>query len=361
MTHRDGLRIAIDGRALTGPSNGIKRYTTELWRAIGDSDLGITGVALGGDAEAARFAKLAHRPVRSILPTNLGWSVWALPRAVSSAGAHLFHAPAYTAPLWGARPLVVTIHDVSYARNPDWYPHRSGIFRQAFYRRSAHRADRIITDSIFSRNEIVSVFGIDEGRIDVVPLGVSPHFQSRPGHPREPVILHVGDLHTRRNLRLLIEVVAGLRPDVPGLKLVLIGADRGELSPLMGLASRLGVTDIVHHLTDVDDDALRDWYQRAAVLAAPSRYEGFGLPIVEAMACGTPVVASRGSAFTEVVGDAGVLLDADDREAWGRTLRGLLDDRDHAAELSAKGVARAATFTWSRTAALTAAVYRKAI
>lgn len=359
MTRGDGLRIATDGRALSGPPGGVRRYVTELWRALGSSNEGLTGVAVGGDAGAARAAGLAHYPVTSILPTNLGWSAWALPSAARRAGVDVFHAPAYTAPLWGARPLVVTIHDVSYARRPEWYPHPSGSMRQAFYRRSARRADRIITDSTFSRDEIVSAYGIDPATIDVIPLGVSADFQPTPGRVREPIVLHVGELHTRRNLRLLIEVIAGLRPFVPGLSLVLVGTDRGEVSTLMPLASRLGVPDLVRHVSAADDAELLTWYQRAMVLAAPSRYEGFGLPVLEAMACGTPVVAGRGSSLTEVVGDAGVLVDPDDREGWGLALRAVLLQPDHAAELSARGLIRSARFSWANTAALTAEVYRK--
>src|SRR5688572_748517 len=236
VTRSDNLRIAIDGRALSGPPGGVRRYATELWRALTSTDSSLAGVAVGGDPDAARAAGLAHYPVRSVLPTNLGWSAWGLPQAARRAGADVFHAPAYTAPLWGARPLVVTVHDVSYARHPEWYPHPSGSLRQAFYRRSARRADRIITDSTFSRDEIVSAFGIDGAAIDVIPLGVSSHFQARPGRTREPIILHVGELHTRRNLILLLEVILELRPFVPGLTLVVVGTDRGEVSSLFALA-----------------------------------------------------------------------------------------------------------------------------
>ncbi len=360
MTRGSGLRIATDGRALSGPPGGVRRYVTELWRALASSGEGLVGVAIGGDAGAARAAGLAHYPAASLLPTNLGWSAWTLPRGAHGARADVFHAPAYTAPLWGARPLVVTLHDVSYARHPEWYPHPSGPVRQAFYRRSAVRADRIITDSKFSRDEIVSAYGIDEATVDVIPLGVSADFRPGPGVVREPVVLHVGELHPRRNLRFLVEVIGGLRPVVPGLSLVLVGTDRGEFSALLALASSLGVPGLLRHVSAADDAALLSWYQRASVLVAPSRYEGFGLPVLEAMACGTPVVASRGSSLTEVVGDAGVLVDPDDAEGWALALRALLLQPAHAAEHSARGLARSATFSWANTAALTAAVYRRA-
>ncbi len=358
VTGRGKVTIAIDGRPLSGPAGGVRRYITELWRAMGHVDPDLTGVALGGDPVSARAAGLQHARVRSLLSTNLGWSALALPRAARRLRADVFHAPAYTAPLWGARPLVLTIHDVSYARHPEWYPHASGALRQAFYRRSAQRADRIITDSTFSRDEIVAAYGIDAAKMSVVPLGVSADFRPASTVAREPVILHVGDLHTRRNLRLLVEVVAGLSQSIPGLTLVLVGTDRGEGASLTALARSLKASDVLHLVGAVRESELCAWYQRAAVLAYPSRYEGFGLPVVEAMACGAPVVASRGSSLTEVVGDAGVLVDPDDREAWARALRDVIEQPDHAADLSRRGLSRAAGYTWGATAALTADVYR---
>lgn len=322
------------------------------------ADHGITGVALGGEPADARAAGLTHHPAASILPTNLGWSGWALPRLAGRVGADVFHAPAYTAPIWGARPLVLTIHDVSYARHPEWYPHPSGTLRQAFYRHSARRADRIITDSAFSRDEIVAAYGIGASKISVIPLGVSGVFRPGPERARGPVILHVGASHARRNLKFLIEVVAGLRSSVPGLRLVFVGAGRPEVEPLTALAASLGAPDVLQFEHDLDDLELCIWYQRAAVLAYPSRYEGFGLPVIEAMACGMPVVAGRGSSLTEVVGDAGVLVDPDDHEGWGRALREVLTHPGHAADLSRRGLARAASYSWENTARLTAAAFR---
>ncbi len=325
---------------------------------MGHVDPDVTGVALGGDAVSARAAGLLHQPVGSLLPTNLGWSALALPFAARSLGADVFHAPAYTAPPWGARPLVLTIHDVSYARHPEWYPHASGALRQRFYRRSAQRADRIITDSTFSRDEIVAAYGIDAGKIAVIPLGVSADFRPGTASAREPIILHVGDLHTRRNLQFLLEVAAGLSQSIPGLTLVLVGTDRGEAASLTALAKSLDASDVLQLAGAVRERDLCAWYQRAAVLAYPSRYEGFGLPVIEAMACGAPVVASRGSSLTEVVGDAGVLVDPDDRKGWTRALRDVLEQPTHAADLSRRGVTRAAGFTWAATAARTAEIYR---
>jgi len=256
---------------------------------------------------------------------------------------------------------VVTIHDVSYARHPEWYPHHSDPIRRAFYRASARRADRVLTDSCFSRDEIVAAFGVDTTRIDVVPLGVGKQFTPLESIERELFVLHVGDLHTRRHLSMLLGAVLAIRqgdPRCAALRLVLAGVDRGALESLKRQAS--GAPDALEYVGRPGDETLVDLYRRAAVFAYPSRYEGFGLPVLEAMACGTPVAAADATALPEVAGTAALLLSVDDGRSWRETLEALLTNRAMAAEYRAKGLARAARFTWDRTALDTLASYRRA-
>jgi glycosyltransferase involved in cell wall biosynthesis len=357
------MLIAFDGRALSSPAGGIRRYVGELWRAMQEAVPDVRGIAVGGDPDRARVLGVAHQPVRWSFPTNPGWCAWALPRGVARTGAHVFHAPAYTAPLWGARPLVVTLHDVSYERHPEWYPHQSDPLRRAFYRYSARRADLIITDSQFSQKEITAAYGIDPARIHVVPLGVSPMFSPCATVEREPVVLHVGDLHPRRNLLVLWNAVRRLRrehAELERLRLVLIGTDRGSRDALMSEAARDDLREALVHIPQIEEEGLRHWYRKAAVFGYPSRYEGFGLPLLEAMACGTPVVASRASSIPEVTGDAVHLIDPRDADDWIAALRDVLCDRVRAEELSSAGLAQAARFTWTTTARMTADVWREA-
>jgi hypothetical protein len=196
------MKVALDGRAFDSPAGGVRRYVNELFAAVARVAPEVTVTAIGGRSATSA---MRHRAGGPSLPTNLGWCATGLPLAARSVEFDVFHAPAYTAPLWGVRPLVITIHDVSYARHPEWSPHPGGIgpIRQWFYRTSALRATRVITDSEFSASEITAAYSIPADRIDVVPLGVSPRFHQDLTVPRERCVLHVGDIHPRRHLGLL--------------------------------------------------------------------------------------------------------------------------------------------------------------
>jgi glycosyltransferase involved in cell wall biosynthesis len=177
------------------------------------------------------------------------------------------------------------------------------------------------------------------------------------------MVLHVGDLHARRNLGLLLDAVIAMRTQndrLSNLQLVLVGRDLGMIDALRGRAIESGAPDALRHISQPDDGELLQWYRRSAVLAYPSRYEGFGLPVLEAMATGTPVVASRAASIPEVAGDAALLIAPGDRREWVEALQQVLLNPARAQDLSRRGVQRAARFTWERTAELTLAAYDRA-
>jgi glycosyltransferase involved in cell wall biosynthesis len=416
------LRIGIDGRAFSSPAAGVRRYVSALVRALMSLGEPIDLVALGGarDALPAGLSDVAE-PWHP--PTNLGWSVVGLPAAAARAGVDIIHAPAYTAPLWSSVPTVLTIHDVSYERHPEWYPYRRDVLRRAFYRRSARAAAHVLTDSEFSAGEIAAAYRIPRERITVAPLGVSRGFApagatkvrlkadttselkrdttsevkpdttselepdttselkpdttnaskvrlkadptTKPGRLPDgvtrPFLLHVGDLHERRNLPVVVRalVEAQAVAAMPPLSLVLAGVDRGVGDSLRALARSGNAPDAMVCLGTVSDDQLLALYQEATALVYPSRYEGFGLPVLEAMACGTPVIASRAASMPEVLGEAGVLLDPDDTPGWAQAIANVVTDEGLRARMRTAGVARAREFTWARTARLTLAVYRQ--
>lgn len=364
------LRIGFDGRALSSPAAGVRRYAAGLLPALAASD-GVQVVALGGDP-ALLPDGIAHVEAPAHPPTNLGWALVGLPGAARRANVEVLHAPAYTAPLWGRTPVVLTIHDVSYARHPEWYPYRRDLVRRAFYRRSARAARVVVTDSEFSAGEIEAAYGTPRERIVVAPLGVDRAFS--PAGPAEacelpqeivgPFVLHVGDLHERRNLATVVDAVIAARRHFGGasaVSLVLAGLDRGVGDGLCAIAAEADAPDAVVKLGPVSEDLLRSLYRCATALVYPSLYEGFGLPVLEAMACGTPVIASRAASMPEVLGDAGILVDPLDAAAWTEAIVNVVNDDDRRAGMRARGLARATEFTWTRTAALTIRAYDQAI
>jgi glycosyltransferase involved in cell wall biosynthesis len=265
-------------------------------------------------------------------------------------------------------PTVVTVHDVSYERHPEWYPYRRDWLRRAFYRRSARAAHHVLTVSEFSAGEIADAYGIPRQGITVAALGVSSRFApasqgppcALPVEVSVPFVLHVGDLHERRNLATVLDAVIAARRHfgaLPALSLVLAGVDRGIAAGLSAIAAEAGAEDAVHTLGPVGEAQLHVLYRCASALVYPSRYEGFGLPLIEAMAVGTPVIASRAGSIPEVVGEAAILLDPDDTPGWTDAIVRVVNDDGLRTRLRESGLARAAVFTWSRTARTTMDVY----
>ncbi len=366
------LRVGFDGRGFSSPAAGIRRYSTELVRALTSLGEPLEVVALGGDP--ARIpVDLERIPESAHPPSNAGWTLIGLPRTASRARVNVIHAPAYTAPFWAGVPVVLTIHDVSYETHPEWYPYRRDWLRRYFYRRSARAAARVLTVSAFSASEIMAAYGIPAARITVTPLGVHHGTFGAgdrnlaldlPANVTEPFLLHVGDLHERRNLPLVLDAVLEARRHfgaAAAMSLVLAGVDRGISEGLCAMAAEAGSPEAVVALGPVSEDRVHALYRGATALVYPSLYEGFGLPLIEAMASGTPVLASHEASIPEVLGGAGLLLDPHDVSAWRDAIIRVVNDESLRSDLRARGLARAATYTWQRTARLTLNVYREAV
>jgi glycosyltransferase involved in cell wall biosynthesis len=325
--------VAIDARATARREiGGVERLAHEMARRL-------PILAPGRYRVCRPPAALAHR-------AGHAWEQLLLP----ALRAELIYCPANLAPL-ASRRNVIVIHDVAPLREPEWYSPLYARYQRTILPALARRARLVITVSEFSRGEIVSALGVPADRVRVVPNGVDERFSPAvdPAAARaafaleRPYVLVVGTRIARKNLAALAG--AARRLGERGVELVAAGSGRGYMRAEGGLEAR--------ELGYVPEELLPSLYRGAAVLAMPSLYEGFGLPCIEAMASGTPVVAANRGALPEVCGDAALLVDPTDEAALADALLAAVEDRDLAARQARAGIERAATFTWARTAELT--------
>jgi glycosyltransferase involved in cell wall biosynthesis len=246
-------------------------------------------------------------------------------------------------------PTVVTLHDIQHRELPDFFSTARRSFRRIAYDRAARAASAVIVTSEFVRGRAIELLALDPARVHVIPLAID-HAVFRPGDDeRESFLLYPARPWPHKNHARLFEAFEALRATRPQLRLYLTGGGLERLDPLPEGVARLGV---------VPAERLAGFYRRAACLVFPSLYEGFGLPPLEAMACGCPVAAARMGAIPEVCGDAAVLFDPEDPESIAA---GILDANERADTLRERGFARAAEFTWEETARQHEATYIAAL
>jgi glycosyltransferase involved in cell wall biosynthesis len=327
--------------------------------------------ALPESIDVARITRLATRPVGRII-----WEQTALPVHLHRSRSDLYHGAAYAMPvLPGAlhgRPAVVTVHDLSFVRVRESFPRLQGWYLRAATRASVRRADALIAVSEFTRSELIEIYDVPPERVHTVYNGVDDAYHPASSDEMAAVrtrfdlpddfLLAVGTLQPRKNLRTLFKAYALLtarRFSTPTLA-VAGAVGWGDEQPEQLLAS-LGISRRVQLLGYVPEQHLPALYSAAMLLAMPSQYEGFGLPVLEAMACGTPVVVSDAESLGEVGGEATAVVGADEIGGWAAAIEALIDDDDRRRALAAAGLRRAQQFTWDRTAEGTAEVYRSVL
>jgi glycosyltransferase involved in cell wall biosynthesis len=283
-----------------------------------------------------------------------------------AGAADVFHFPNFIIPPLRRGRAVVSIHDLSFLRNPEHAEERNQRFLAKFIRETARRADAIITISRFTAGEIEDLLGVERSRIHPTLLGADlppalarseaqAAVRARYGLDR-PFVLFVSTLEPRKNIPLLLDAFERL--DRP-VDLVLAGMPGWKCEPILARLDASPLRARIRRLGYVPHDDLPALYAAAELFAFPSFYEGFGLPPVEAMACGTPVVASNGGSLPEVLGDGAEIVPLGDVDAWVTALRRVLDEPGLRAQLAERGRRQAARYSWAETARLTWEVYRK--
>jgi glycosyltransferase involved in cell wall biosynthesis len=360
---------------------GVSRYIAELLRdfATADPAAGQTYTAFVGPVPVPpTFLPAEGGPLRFVhsrLPTGrppvrIAWEQALAPLAVARARLDLLHGPVGALPLAAPCRGIVTIHDLAFLAHPEALGAGRRRYLTAIIALSARRAAKIIAVSAFTRDEIVARLGVPADKVAVVHNAVDAAFAPLPpdeiarfraeqGLP-ERLILWVGTLEPRKNLTGLLDAFAHLAPQIDA-ELVIVGGQGWMYDDALARVATLGLAGRVRFAGFVPDAQLPRWYNAASVFVYPSLYEGFGLPPLEALACGVPTVTSAGTAMAEIVGDAALLADPRDPAALAAAIGRALDDTALRAALRDAGPRRAAGFTWARAAAATRAVYAEVL
>jgi glycosyltransferase involved in cell wall biosynthesis len=376
------LRIGLNASALLFPLTGIGQYTKNLAEALVASD----EVELHLFYVAAWSREIRTKPLKNL--TKLKEFIKRVvphPYAVSrfiqqvkfNQGARqrrlaLYHEPNFLSHAF-PDPTVISAHDLSWIRFPETHPPERVAIMNRLFPRCVERADHVITDAAFIRDEVIAEFGVSPDRITSIPLAARQIFRPRSGTECAHVlaardlcyrefILCVGTLEPRKNLELMIRAYAAM-PETfrRRFPLVLVGMKGWLTSAIDAVMLPLMSSGQVRALGFTSDDELAALYASAKVLVYPSLYEGFGLPPLEAMASGTPVIVSDRSTLPEVVGSAGIQVDPQDADALKPVVMRMFEDAAHWQAQTDASIARASQFSWTRCAQETIAIYRKVL
>jgi len=357
MSPTKPMRLGVDGRELRpGVRTGIGRYLLEILRAASRDGW---SCVVYGDPGARLDQTLAGVTFTTL---DGSWTQWwdqvTLPRALARDAITVFLSPYYKGPVRAPCPVVLTIHDLYFIN----YPGRHRPVYEAIVTRAARtyaaRATAIISDSEYSKREIVTRLGVSSAKVSVIPVALGGEFRpaslTAAARARyaltSPYVLYVGNFNPHKNIPRLIRGFALLPGPVRSRHALVLAGGYGEGRPeLARLAESLGLADRVIFSGRVDDADLPALYAEAAVYVTPSLEEGFGSTVLEAMACGAPVIASNRAALPEVVGDAGLLFDAEQERELGSVLERVLSDPELADDLRRRSLARAGLYTPART------------
>ncbi len=381
------MRVGIDASALPSRPVGAGNYIIQLIRAIARHKVINDSIPDSNQLDGLEFVIFVQRSRLELLNVEetpnlhlivlpnispsmrLLWEQISLPRLAKSHQVDLLHSLHYTMPLAYRGRIVVTFHDMTFFLFPHHHTLLKRYIFRFFIRTSSRHAVALIADSESTRQDAIRLVGVRPDKIFTAQLGVTQEFRPirdnailqharQKYHLPEHFLLYVGMIEPRKNLPTLLQAYATIADQMPDHRLVVVGPKGWMVENILQQTGRLNISDKVHFTGYVERADLPGIYNMADVFIYPSVYEGFGLPVLEAMACGTPVITSNVSSMPEIVGDAGVLLTPNDSQALAQALLELINDPVYRQRLSTKGLERAAAFTWDRTAEKTVAVYR---
>ncbi len=367
------MRIGIDARLNAYRQGGIAHYTRQLLGALAPLAPNDTFVALQHYRQQ-RPLVMASNVVRAGLftPPHHRFEQIALPLELLPQRLNVLHSPDFIPPLRRPCPAVITVHDLAFLR----FPAILDAAARRYYGQIEHavvNADAIIAVSEATRNDIVELLAIPSERIDVVPEAAAPSFgplglppdaqRTINGVPlqAQTFMLFVSTIEPRKNIVTLLRALRICRDRRPkaDYRLVLAGARGWLADPIYAMVHELALEDAVHFLGGVDRASLHWLYNACRLYVNPSLYEGFGLPVLEALACGAPSLVADTSSLPEVAGDAAQLLPPTEISAWADAITALWQDEAARADLARRGPLQAATFSWARAAEETLAIYRR--
>lgn len=367
------MRIGIDTRIVHHVRGGISNYALCITGALASLDTETDYVILHSRKDRTPLQPGPNfRPARCWTPSHHRLERWTLAMELTRLGLDLLHSPDFIPPAFGYRRTVITVHDLNFLRYPQFLTRESHRYYNQQIAWAVRRVDHILADSHATKADLLSLLQVPPDKVTVVHLAANPAFRPTPGgvarqiaarYELEPgFLLYVGTLEPRKNLPGLLQAYRSLldaeTSDVP---LVVVGGKGWLYDEIFERVEALCLEKHVRFLHDVPDSDLPGLYNAASLLAAPSFYEGFGLPALEAMACGTPVVVANRASLPEVVGGAGLLVDPEDPDDIAHALTTVLTDNRLRARMRRLGLAQAAHFTWDRAAQETLAVYREVL